>query len=473
MLIPDDAKKGEKIVPVKCKPTLTLQKKDDAPDGGAKGQGSSSRSNKDGKQLQTGGSYPQSTSRRDLQVQSSQRMTDADVAIQTFLKMNVDANLQDLIAEEERLAQEHKENLASGKVKSLEKNTRPKQKGIVIKENESSQSLTSKKAPTVADSKDKGKAKIGEASRSTSDKAHVDAQERKSTSDIAHVEKQKQTFTTSDKAQVVQTKPVSKPLPGFIRPTTTAQEVEVSKNPPIDLNIRSKTARDRSGLGHHMEKHYYSNTRDPSSLSVPGKGMTQEQLDQLESVQMVYSVFLKKSVLLYFMKDGRVYRVKEEDIALKVWEELEYVLSLLKIKNKFTFDAANYIRIDMLKKKAFNKSKDPYVPKYRAHDGKMVEMKKDSARLVTIAGEKVLEFNVESDKGFIIRLGNEMKRNSISDLRAAIYQTGEDDPELKKIKEQMIAELEKAEEKLLEDYLKTTFELSKKSVSVSSSVSSK
>ena len=115
----------------------------------------------------------------------------------------------------------------------------------------------------------------------------------------------------------------------------------------------------------------------------------------------------------------------------------------------------------MLKKKAFNKSTTPYVPKYRAHDGRMVEMKKDSARLVTIAGEKVLEFNVESDKAFIIRLGNEMKRNSISDLRAAIYQTGENDPELKKIKEQMIAELEKAEEKLLEDYLKTTFEFQK------------
>ena len=88
-------------------------------------------------------------------------------------------------------------------------------------------------------------------------------------------------------------------------------------------------------------------------------------------------------------------------------------------------------------------------------------MKKDSARLVTIAGEKVLEFNVESDKAFIIRLGNEMKRNSISDLRAAIYQTGENDPELKKIKEQMIAELENAEEKLLNDYLKTTFEFQK------------
>ena len=81
---------------------------------------------------------------------------------------------------------------------------------------------------------------------------------------------------------------------------------------------------------------------------------------------MVYSAFLKKSVLLYFMKDVRVYKVREGDIALKVWEELEYVLSLLKIKNKYTFDAANYIRSDMIKKKALagNKSTAPYIPKY-------------------------------------------------------------------------------------------------------------
>ena len=172
---------------------------------------------------------------------------------------------------------------------------------------------------------------------------------------------------------------------------------------------------------------------------------------------MVYSAFLKKSVLLYFMKDGRVYKVRDEDIVLKIWEELEYVLYLLKIKNQYTFDAARVIRSTMLKQKAMdgNKSTASYVPKYRAHDGRLVEMKRNSARLVTTAGITVLEFNVETNKAFIIRLGNEMRRNSIYDLRAAIYQTGESDPELKKIKDQMIVELEYAEEKILNDYLKT------------------
>ena len=64
---------------------------------------------------------------------------------------------------------------------------------------------------------------------------------------------------------------------------------------------------------------------------------------------MLYSAMLKKCVLLYFMKDGGVYRVREEDVALKIWEELEYVFYLLKIKNRYTYDAAKVIRSTMMK----------------------------------------------------------------------------------------------------------------------------
>ncbi|KAK1369610.1 hypothetical protein POM88_035702 [Heracleum sosnowskyi] len=96
-----------------------------------------------------------------------------------------------------------------------------------------------------------------------------------------------------------------------------------------------------------------------------------------------------------------------------------------------------------------------YIPKYRDAHGKLVEMKRNSARFRTALGIKVLEFNLESDKSFIIRLGNEMNKNSIYSLRAAIYQTGERDPELKELKEIMTAELERAERRLLTDYLRT------------------
>ncbi|KAK1365551.1 hypothetical protein POM88_041112 [Heracleum sosnowskyi] len=67
----------------------------------------------------------------------------------------------------------------------------------------------------------------------------------------------------------------------------------------------------------------------------------------------------------------------------------------------------------------------------------------------------MLEFNLESDKSYFIRLGNEMRKNNIYSLRAAIYQTGESDPEFKELKEIMVDELEKAERRLLIDYLRT------------------
>ena len=182
--------------------------------------------------------------------------------------------LKILIAEEERIAQEHKENLASGKVKKIEERTIPKQKAIVIKENVSSQSVPTRNIIFDVNPKDKGKAKVGETPRSTSNKAQVDTQGDKSTSDKAQVEKQKQTVATSDRAQVVQSKLSSALQSHFIRPNATSQETGYDKNSLIDLNIKAKSGGDRSGLGHTHEKHCYNNPRDPSSLSVPGKGVT-------------------------------------------------------------------------------------------------------------------------------------------------------------------------------------------------------
>ena len=48
-----------------------------------------------------------------------------------------------------------------------------------------------------------------------------------------------------------------------------------------------------------------------------------------------------------------------------------------------------------------------------------------------------------------------MRRNKIYDLRAATYQTGVSDPELREIKRQMITALAEAERELLREYLKT------------------
>ncbi|KAL8117446.1 hypothetical protein AgCh_015366 [Apium graveolens] len=74
----------------------------------------------------------------------------------------------------------------------------------------------------------------------------------------------------------------------------------------------------------------------------------------------------------------------------------------------------------------------------------------------TYLGIKGLEFNLESDKAYVIRLDQELRKAKINDLRAAIFQTGEDTAKLKDVKRRMINELRYAEKCLLKNYLRTT-----------------
>ncbi|KAK1392283.1 hypothetical protein POM88_011339 [Heracleum sosnowskyi] len=291
---------------------------------------------------------------------------------------------------------------------------------------------------------------------STSDKAQVEVFEAKSTSDKAQVDVIVKDVPTSDNAQVVQTQ-LSSPLQGFKRSSLPETLKPSQVNFLQTRTVLGKQSYDKSGLGSHQEKRVNNSPLDHTSLAEPGVGVTQENLDKLESVQMIYHRGLKKEFLLYFMADGRVYRIGEDDIRLKLWEELEYVLYLLKIKNRNTHNAALVLKDRMVKSKVLfgGSVSSVYIPKYRDAHGKLVEMKKNSARFRTALDKKVLEFNLESDKAFYIRLGNEMNKNNIYSLRAAIYQIGEDKPELKELKKDMIAELDRAERRLLSDYIRT------------------
>ena len=131
---------------------------------------------------------------------------------------------------------------------------------------------------------------------------------------------------------------------------------------------------------------------------------------------------------------------------------------MLRVKNKSTSDAARFIRsnIDKQKKLYVVKYEKPYSPRYRAHNGELVEMKPNTAKITTFLGIKGLEFNLESDKAYFIRLDHEIRKAKINDLRAAIFQIGEDTAELKEAKRRMINELEYAERSLLKKYLRTT-----------------
>jgi hypothetical protein len=277
---------------------------------------------------------------------------------------------------------------------------------------------------------------------------------------MVEVEKSsKKAHTTSVPQQVVHT-----PLPAqmqtiFAKPTIPHQTLEDQEtNFPQGKGFMGKQGKDKSGLGSGKGVMVNTSPIDLSSLAVPGKGVPQENLDKLESVQLIHQKSLKKDFLLYFMADGTVFKVGEFDIDLKLWEELEYVLYLFKVKNSRTQQVAKVLRNKMQKARALSgtKFKNSYVPTYRDYHGHIIEMKKGDAKLKTDLGITVLEFNPESERAHFIRLGNDMRRNKIYALRSAIYQCDENNPELKGIKEIMQTELENAERRLLIDYLRTT-----------------
>ncbi|KAK1352302.1 hypothetical protein POM88_053566 [Heracleum sosnowskyi] len=461
VLLSDDVKKGERVSQEdKCKSSQTLTWKDDTTDGGAKGknprtrnvQRQGKRSNSDaqnnaGKRINDGG---QSSSTLKSLAVSANPTTDEEISTKLFMaEHGKDVTIEDIQAEEQMLAEEHKKNLEAGIYKQkVIKAPRRKEKGIVIKENVTSdQSLQYSRRP-IGSNADKGKGVMIE--EPNLEKKNY------STSDNAQVDVIVKNVPTSDNAQVVQTQ-LSSPLQGFKRSSLPETLKPSQVNFLQTRTVLGKQSYDKSGLGSHREKRVNNSPLDHTSLAEPGVGVTQENLDKLESVQMIYHRGLKKEFLLYFMADGRVYRIGEDDICLKFWEELEYVLYLLKIKNRNTHNAALVLKDRMMKSKVLfgGNVSSAYIPKYRDAHGKLVEMKKNSARFRTALNKKVLEFNLESDKAFYIRLGNEMNKNSIYSLRAAIYQIGEDKPELKELKKDMIAELDRAERKLLSDYIRT------------------
>ena len=86
-------------------------------------------------------------------------------------------------------------------------------------------------------------------------------------------------------------------------------------------------------------------------------------------------------------------------------------------------------------------------------------MKPNSAKISTYLGIKSLEFNLESDMAYYIRLDQNIKKAKKNDLRAAIFQTGEDTAELNEAKRRMKNELDYAERSLLKNYLRTAYDI--------------
>ncbi|KAL1818273.1 hypothetical protein ACET3Z_013142 [Daucus carota] len=251
VLIPDedDVKKGERVANVKCKTTsqiLKRKKNDDDDDvddftknkrfqAATGGRVSNSDSQKQSKQSSKSAPVPThnvtSGSKQRPVVGSDKPMTDEEYARLLFEQENPEAklDLELIAAEEAELKKEYEQAITSGKIqKPAKSTTRPKEKGILIKETTvADQSLpikkvysedeyTSKGKSIVDDSLEKGwtqkkpttsdkdqvvKGKKSEAA--ISDKAHIaESQEEKLTSDTAQVNKEAKKDTTDKWSRV-------------------------------------------------------------------------------------------------------------------------------------------------------------------------------------------------------------------------------------------------------------------------------
>ncbi|KAL8134856.1 hypothetical protein AgCh_009747 [Apium graveolens] len=415
LLLPADAKKGEKVFKSKCKTNKTLQGKDDGKDDqGNSGMGSG-----------------HSQGRRFTSRQASHR-TSSDTGKRISSAAGMD--LESLKEEESRLKSEK----VTSKSEASGKKLLPKLKGIVIKERTHTEATLATSQPQI-DPRSKGKEKVGEPI-----KAYVPPEEEEITDgkDDLALTSRKVLKTTSDMAQVVQSQEIvssdiqkkqvtsdraqvnlisenrSKTvLPGF----TKAKQTQSLKTTASGFEARvvtGKEARDKTGLGSADERRVHNTTNDPTSLSEPGIGATPERLNQLESVQMVYHTYLKEYIMLYFMTDGRVYHIRQNAIPLKYFEELEHVLFLLQVDDRITETAANYLKeqIQRQNKLYSVKSDSIYVPKYRDHNGDIVDMKPNTAQIRTYLGIKRLEFNLELKLLSEVEIGKNFKDSLVAGL---------------------------------------------------------
>ena len=135
----------------------------------------------------------------------------------------------------------------------------------------------------------------------------------------------------------------------------------------------------------------------------PTKEISKKHLDKLISVQIVLDTFggkYPKEVMIQFLEDEKMFKLRTEDLQIKHWKELEYVLYLLKPKNEVCKRWRKMLEgmISHHKKKIFHIKEDvQFVPCYITEDKKEKQMEKNNATFETFVGIKHLAFSPLSD----------------------------------------------------------------------------
>ncbi|KAK1357061.1 hypothetical protein POM88_050317 [Heracleum sosnowskyi] len=224
-------------------------------------------------------------------------------------------------------------------------------------------------------------------------------------------------------------------------------------------NLKQLSRNSRGGIGHRNGEYLNMSYVDPYSLTEIGGTLTSENLNNLLAVDIVidcHDGFEKKEKLLYFMKDGSVKILSIQDLLMKTTQELKYVHYLLRWKNQVYKEWSDMILSTIRRRLDGNSNFDGnYTPMYLNQRGQDVEMQRGTAVKEVNFGMTHLSLNPDGkDIAYLLLEEHSLQRNSIQNLRAAIYQINEEDEELRNLKERLIQILEEKEESLLSNFLK-------------------
>ncbi|KAK1371186.1 hypothetical protein POM88_037278 [Heracleum sosnowskyi] len=224
-------------------------------------------------------------------------------------------------------------------------------------------------------------------------------------------------------------------------------------------NLKQLSSNSRGGIGHRDGEYLNMSYVDPYSLTEIGGTLTSENLNNLLAVDIVidcHDGFEKKEKLLYFMKDGSVKILSIQDLLMKTTHELKYVHYLLRWKNQVYKEWSDMILSNIRRRLDGNSNfNGNYTPMYLNQRGQDVEMQRGTAVKEVNFGMTHLSLNPDGKEiAYLLLEEHSLQRNSIQNLRAAIYQINEEDEELRNLKERLIQILEEKEESLLSNFLK-------------------
>ncbi|KAK1405458.1 hypothetical protein POM88_005063 [Heracleum sosnowskyi] len=197
-------------------------------------------------------------------------------------------------------------------------------------------------------------------------------------------------------------------------------------------NLKQLSSNSKGGIGHRDGEYLNMSYVDPYSLTEIGEK------------------------LLYFMKDDSVKILSIQDLLMKTTQELKYVHYLLRWKNQVYKEWSDMILSTIRRRLDGNSNFDGnYIPMYLNQRGQDVEMQRGTAVKEVNFGMTHLFLNPDGKEiAYLLLEEHSLQRNSIQNLRAAIYQINEEDEELRNLKERLIQILEEKEESLLSNFLK-------------------